>query len=81
MPSLNKEEGMKVGDKVKLLKMDNDPNPIPIGTTGTITNINEVSKNFTQVSVDWDNGRSLMLCLPEDQIEIFPVSQGNSNEL
>lgn len=67
---------MKIGDKVKLIKMENDPRPIPVGTTGTITRITKVTENFTQVSVDWDNGSRLMLCLPEDQFEIFPVSQG-----
>jgi hypothetical protein len=69
---------MKTGDRIKLIQMDNDPRPVPVGTTGTVTNINKVGKDFTQVSVDWDNGSRLMLCLPEDKFEILTVPQGVS---
>ena len=57
----------KIGDRIELLSMDNDPNPVQVGSKGTITHINEVkSMDFTQYSVKWDSGRTLLLCVPPD---------------
>jgi hypothetical protein len=61
----------KVGDKIELLKMDNDPHPIPIGTKGRITKIGPMPYNETQIHVDWDNGRTLMLVYPEDKFRVI----------
>lgn len=61
----------KHGDRVRLVKMDDDPDPIPVGTEGTVTFCNPVQMgrdSFTQVSVNWDNGRSLMVVCPPDII-------------
>jgi hypothetical protein len=65
---------MKVGDRVEMISMPEDPNPIEAGTKGTIEHINPVdfgSEKFTQVSVKWDNGRTLMVCIPPDQIRVI----------
>lgn len=51
--------------------MLNDPDPITIGTLGTVRSIRQYA-NWTQVDVDWDNGRQLMLCLPDDRVEVLP---------
>lgn len=42
--------------------MPNDPDPIPVGTEGTVTGGSEPSFNMAgQIWVEWDNGRSLIL--------------------
>lgn len=62
----------KVGDRVKLVSMNDDPDPIPVGTKGTVTFVNDISfgtpEEFYQVGVDWDNGRMLMVITPPDRI-------------
>jgi hypothetical protein len=55
--------GYKVGDRVKVVGRMDDPHPLEIGLEGTITGFSEFAG---QVHVKWDNGRSLMLLLPED---------------
>ena len=59
---------LKVGDRVRLLSMTDDPDPIPAGTTGKVVGVYLLS-DWTQVDVDWDNGRSLMLSIPPDEVE------------
>lgn len=59
----------KNGDRIRMIHMPDDPDPIPAGTTGTITNVNPVNlagDKFTQYSVKWDNGRRLSACVPPD---------------
>lgn len=64
---------VKVGDKIRLVEMD-DPHGVPPGTEGVVTNVNLVDlgrgDKFGQISVDWDNGSSLMLCVPPDRYEV-----------
>jgi len=49
----------KVGDRVEMTGlMANDPDPIPVGTTGTVTSVLESSG---QIIVKWDIARSLIL--------------------
>jgi len=61
------ESGLKAGDRIRLVSMD-DPDPIPAGTAGTVVGVSPQS-DWTQVDVDWDNGRSLMLSIPPDSIQ------------
>ncbi len=65
----NEAPPFKTGDRVRLVRMADDPDPIPVGTTGTVVGVHTHS-DWTQVDVDWDNGRSLMLSIPPDEIEI-----------
>jgi hypothetical protein len=62
----------KVGDRVKLISMNDDPDPIPMGTKGTVIFAHDVSfsttEKFYQIGVDWDNGRTLMVVVPPDRI-------------
>lgn len=52
----------EVGDRVKVTgTMVDDPSPIEIGTTGTVTRVWYPGESVEQVSVEWDNGRKLML--------------------
>jgi hypothetical protein len=60
----------KIGDRIRLIFMPNDPDPVPAGSLGTIIAVHPYHR-WTQVVVDWDNGRSLMLTMPGDLIEIL----------
>ena len=59
-----------VGDRIRLIHMPEDPDPIPAGSLGTVRAIHP-QRGWMQVEVDWDNGRQLMLSLPVDVIEIL----------
>jgi hypothetical protein len=63
----------KKNDKIRLLQMLNDPNPIPIGMTGIVQDCRFISldEGFWQVSVKWDNGSTLMLSVPPDKAELI----------
>lgn len=67
---------LKAGDRVRLLSMTDDPNPIPAGTTGTVVGVYQHS-DWTQVDVDWAGGRSLMLSIPPDVVERMPADTTN----
>jgi len=56
------------GDRIRLVAMPDDPDPIPPGTIGTITSVWQ-HRTWAQVDVNWDNGRKLMLAVPPDQFE------------
>jgi hypothetical protein len=59
------------GDRIRLVAMPDDPDPIPIGTTGTATAARQHG-TWAQVDVTWDNGRTLMLVVPPDHFEVIP---------
>ena len=63
----------QIGDRIRLVAMDNDPDPIPAGQTGTVVRINRVEDEpvWHQIDVAWDNGRTLMLVTPGDEFEII----------
>lgn len=56
-------------DRIELISMSSDPDPIPVGTKGTVRSIctdpfNRITGKI--VGVNWDNGRRLNLILPTD---------------
>ena len=57
------------GTRIKLIRMPDDPQPIPAGTIGTVKACSDFG-DWAQLQVQWDNGRHLMLCVPPDQFEI-----------
>lgn len=59
---------VEVGDRIKLLNMPDDPNPIEPGTNGTVTS---VDNRMDVVGVKWDNGRTLNLVLGVDSFDIL----------
>lgn len=63
---------LRAGERIELVAMPDDPNPIPAGTCGTVEWASDVdlggTDRFTQVGVRWDNGSSLMLSIPPDRI-------------
>jgi hypothetical protein len=71
------------GDRIRLDYMPNDPDPIPPGSTGTVTDVGpEPYYNLhRQVYVDWDDKRSLILLHDIDQYTILqPLSALPSTE-
>ena len=68
---------LKTGDRVRLVSMTDDPDPIAPGELGTVVGVYPQS-DWTQVDVDWDNGRSLMLSIPPDHVErLSPADNTN----
>ena len=62
------------GDRVRLLRMQDDPDPIVPGATGTVVSAarHGFGKDaWTQIDISWDNGRLLMLVSPPDEFEII----------
>ena len=67
----------KPGDRIRLIAMPDDPDPIPTGEVGTVIEVRrhgDGNNVWHQVDVEWDHGRTLMLTLPPDQIEILSDS-------
>lgn len=68
---------MRVGDRIELIAMPEDPSPLPPGSKGTVTKLPDnperersVFGNFVAY-VKWDNGRTLSLCIPPDQVKVI----------
>ena len=57
-----------VNDRIELISMPNDPNPVLTGTKGTVRRVSPVifERGAIIYGVDWDNGRTLNLCTPTD---------------
>ena len=61
------------GDRIRLIAMGDDPEPLQIGQTGTVVDVSRHGAGksaWFQIDVAWDNGRTLMLVSPPDQFEI-----------
>lgn len=64
----------RVGDRIEVIgTMINDPAPMEIGATGTVTEVFNEGGSLEQVAVSWDNGRSLLL-VPDDYRIIRRIS-------
>jgi hypothetical protein len=64
---------LKAGDRVRLVAMPSDPDPILVGQTGTVVAIAKHGAgagSWFEIDVAWDNGRSLTLVAPPDEFEI-----------
>ncbi len=70
---------LKKGDRIRLVSMPQDPDPIPAGSLGTVVAVHD-HRDWTQIDVDWDNGRSLMLTMPDDCVAIVEASQQNPSK-
>ena len=72
------QTNLKAGDRIRLISMTDDPDPIPAGTTGTVVGVYPHS-DWTQVDVDWDTDRSLMLSIPPDRVAIVATKADQTN--
>ena len=57
------KEHYPVGTRVQLDSMGDDPNPVPNGTKGTVSFVDDIGTVF----VNFDNGRSLGICPEVDK--------------
>jgi uncharacterized protein DUF4314 len=63
----------KPGDRIRLISMRHDPDPLDPGQLGTVVSVRRHgagADEWHQIDVAWDNGRSLMLVSPPDEFEI-----------
>ena len=56
-----------IGKRVMLDEMPDDPNPIPVGSEGTVTKIDGIRN----IHVWWDDGRALSLIPGVDKYHII----------
>lgn len=63
----------KRGDRVELITMPNDPNPIEPGTRGTVILDPVWVFDSWQIGMKWDNGRTLNLSVPPDRARIVAL--------
>ena len=61
---------LKLGDRIRLISMPLDPDPIPVGSLGTVLRVH-AHGDWSLVEVAWDNGRTLMLTVPDDCVAII----------
>ena len=57
---------VKVGDRVILESMSEDPYPVPNGTEGTVYHV-----GGGVVNVNWDNGRNIGLVIGFDKFSVI----------
>jgi len=60
----------RVGDRVTLVRMGGDPDPIAPGTVGTVLGTSQWVGGEWNIAVRWDNGRTLGLVFPEDRFTV-----------
>jgi hypothetical protein len=63
--------GITKGTRVEMVYMGDDPNPIEYGTKGTVSSVCSFGNGEIQLSVQWDNGRTLGVVLPKDIVRII----------
>jgi len=69
------------GDRIQLLAMQDDPDPIQTGSVGTVVRVERHGSGrdvWHQIDVAWDNGRTLMLVSPPDAFEIVGAPDGTA---
>ena len=65
-----------IGDRIRLIAMVDDPDPIPAGATGTVLAV--TTGRFAQIDVAWDNSsRTLSLVPGVDRFEIIGRTDDN----
>ena len=65
------------GTRICLDSMENDPQPIPSGTKGTVIAVDDAG----QLLMKWDNGRSLSLIPGEDRFHVIQQEENLSEEM
>jgi hypothetical protein len=70
-----KDPYIKSGDRIRLISMEDDPQPVEPGTEGTVTSISDLGRDGQVVGVKWDNGRTLNVIPGADEYEIIRESK------
>lgn len=65
------------GTRICLDSMENDPNPIPSGTMGTVVAVDDMG----QLIMKWDNGRGLSLIPGEDRFHVIQQEEDLTEEM
>lgn len=65
------QEFFSPGTRIMLDQMNDDPNPVPPGTTGTVKFVDDAGTLHT----DFDNGRSLGICPEVDSFHKIEPSE------
>lgn len=68
------EMSIAKGDRIELVRMDNDPDPIRPGDRGTVIYVSIIDLGdgpYEQVGVEWDSGRTLQVCIPPDEVRVL----------
>ena len=63
---------LKRGNRIEMINMLDDPDPILIGECGTVEAVSRHGigqSAWEQVDVKWDNDRTLSLVVPPDQVK------------
>ena len=55
------------GTKVRMIRMADDPHPVPVGMVGEVTFVDDIGSVFTR----WQNGSGLAFIPGEDAVEII----------
>lgn len=63
----------KVGDRIRLDAMPDDPDPLPAGSTGRVVEVTHFG-DWSQLVVNWDSGRCLCLSVPPDRFSIISAA-------
>lgn len=66
-------QDVKPGERIRLIAMPDDLDPIPAGSEGVVVEVTEGS--LAQIIVKWDSGRSLSLVPGVDTFEIIGQSE------
>ena len=60
---------LKPGDRIRMVAMPEDPDPIPVGTIGVVDSAVSIMGDI-QISMEsWENGRHLHPIVPPDEVE------------
>lgn len=75
----------KKNDRVCLVHMGDDPDPIQPGTEGTVINVQALhfgaDRPEYQILIRWDNGRSLSCICPPDIVRVLePALTAENND-
>ncbi|SFJ48444.1 hypothetical protein SAMN03159338_1523 [Sphingomonas sp. NFR04] len=62
-----------LGQRIRLIQMGKDPNPIDPGTEGEVTMVTDCTRfdGTWHIGVNWENGRTLSLIAPADKFEVL----------
>ena len=64
------------GTRIELIRMGEDPRPVPPGTRGTVVYVDDMG----QIGMRWDNGQTLSLIPGEDSFRVLTQEEVKSEK-